>query len=490
MITLRQRPDFDVAIAGAGPAGAAAAAHLAGTGYVVALLDQKTFPRDKVCGDFVGPAAIAELDQLGVTDRPEFWQTNEIRQAALYLDGEDLIIQDFPQVDGLPDYGRVIPRIDLDHWIVQAATGAGAELIENHHVTGYEIHGDLVHVRARTGAGTRVLTARLLIGADGSSSVIARQLAGRLQDDEHRIIAVRAYYEGVDEVPDRAELYFTSGSFPGYYWLFPTGADTANVGVGLALGTVPENQTHLRDLLVERVERDPILYQRLGRARIVGKIVGWPLATYDPDLPLFGDRVMLAGDAAGLINPLNGEGIQTALSSGRWASEVAIPCLANDDLSARALAPYQRQVEDELRHDMALACFLIQIIRNRALTPIWLEALRVICHRARRDEIYARTAGSILAGIAPARDALGLRMILGSMHEAALTLGMEGVSALLHAAQGNPGALARMGMAAARMGLQLAYDAITDPRDMSRWIGSTAQLAAELATQSLRSSAR
>jgi len=127
MITLRQLPDFDVAIAGAGPAGAAAAAHLASTGYVVALLDQKTFPRDKVCGDFVGPAAIAELDQLGVTDRPEFWQTNEIRQAALYLDGEDLIIQDFPQVDGLPDYGRVIPRIDLDHWIVQAATGAGAE---------------------------------------------------------------------------------------------------------------------------------------------------------------------------------------------------------------------------------------------------------------------------------------------------------------------------------------------------------------------------
>ncbi len=110
-----------------GPAGAA---YLAEAGYAVALLDQKTFLRDKVCGDFVGPAAIAELDYLGVTDRPEFWHTNEIRQAVLYLDGEELIARDFPRADGLPDYGRVIPRIDLDHWIVQAAVGAGAELLE------------------------------------------------------------------------------------------------------------------------------------------------------------------------------------------------------------------------------------------------------------------------------------------------------------------------------------------------------------------------
>jgi hypothetical protein len=77
-------------------------------------------------------------------------------------------------------------------------------------------------------------------------------------------------------------------------------------------------------------------------------------------------------------------------------------------------------------------------------------------------------------------------MILGSMHEAALTLGKDGVSALLHAAAGDPGALARMGLNAARAGLQLSYDTITRPRDMGRWIGSTARLAAELAAQSLR----
>jgi len=490
MITLRQRPDFDVAVAGGGPAGASAAAHLARGGCTVALLDRETFPRDKVCGDFVGPAAIAELGGLGVTGRAESRQTNEIRRAALFLDGEELITRDFPRAEGLPDCGRVIPRIDLDHWIVQAAAGAGAELLEGHRVTGYAVHGGLVHVKTECGTGPRVLTARLLIGVDGAGSVIARRVAGRPPDDGHRMAAVRSYCEGVDGDSDCAELYFCAQSFPGYTWLFPTGDGTANVGIGLALGTVPGNRPRLRDLLAERAANDPVLRRRLGRARIVGRIAGWPLATYDPERPLLGDRVLLAGDAACLINPLNGEGIQAALSSGRWAAEAAAACLAEGDLSARALDRYRRRVEDELRHDMALACLLAQLIRNRDLTPVWLEALRVICRRARRDGTYAGIAGGILAGIAPAREALGPRMILGSMHEAALSLGVRGASALLRAARGDCAALARTGIGAARVGMQLACDAIADPRAMGRWMGSAARCAQELAAQSLRSGAR
>jgi len=490
MITLRQLPNFDVAVAGSGPAGAAAAAHLARAGCAVALLDRQTFPRDKVCGDFVGPAAIAELDGLGVTGRPEFRRANEIRRAALYLDGEELISRDFPRAEGLPECGRVIPRIALDHWIVQAAAGAGAELLEGHLVTGYAVHGELVHVHTRNGRGTRVLTARLLIGADGAGSVIARRLAGRRRDDDRRMIAVRAYCEGVGGVSDCAGLYFSAVSFPGYTWVFPAGDGTANVGVGLALGTVPKTPLRLRDLLAERAANDPVLRRRLGRARIVGRVAGWPLPTYDPQWPLSGDRVLLAGDAAGLVNPLNGEGIQAALASGRWAAEAAVACLAEGDLSARALGRYRRRVEDELRHDMALAGFLVQLIRNRDLTPVWLEALRVICRRARRDEAYARLAGGILAGIAPAREALGLRMILGSMQEAAITLGVRGASALGWAARGDCAALARAGIGAAQVGLQLACDAIAEPGAMARWMGSTARCAAELAVQSLKAGAR
>ena len=118
MITLRLTPDldFDVISAGGGPAGASAAARLAGAGLRVAILDRQAFPRDKVCGDFVGPAALIELGALGVTGQDAYARSNIIRQAAVHLDGEVLIRRPIPEVAGLPAYGRCIPRLTLDAW--------------------------------------------------------------------------------------------------------------------------------------------------------------------------------------------------------------------------------------------------------------------------------------------------------------------------------------------------------------------------------------
>jgi hypothetical protein len=139
---------------------------------------------------------------------------------------------------------------------------------------------------------------------------------------------------------------------------------------------------------------------------------------------------------------------------------------------------------------MALACLLIQLIRNRALAPVWLEALRIICRRAKRDENYAHLAGGILAGIVPASHAISTRMVLGSAQEAALLLGTGGVSALSSAARGDPRWFGQFGLDVARTGFQLLYDAANNPGDMIRWGASTARLAAELASQSLRSGKR
>jgi flavin-dependent dehydrogenase len=236
--------DHDLAVVGAGPAGAAAAAHAARAGFKVALIDQHTFPRDKVGGDVVSPVGLVELRRLGVTANPEYRQSHVIHSAAVHVDGKPLINSLIPAVPGLPSHGVVAPRKLLDAWIVQAAQAAGAQLFEGYRVKGYEVDDQAVTVSGERRGSARQWRARLLVGADGSSSLIARLVHGRAASKKERILAVRAYFEGVEGEADQADLYFSSDSFPGYYWLFPTGENTANVGVGMLQETLPPATEH------------------------------------------------------------------------------------------------------------------------------------------------------------------------------------------------------------------------------------------------------
>jgi menaquinone-9 beta-reductase len=410
----RAGDDADVIVAGAGPAGAAFAARLARAGYDVLMVDRAQFPRDKVCGDFVGPLALVELEAIGVGRAPGYAHANAAREAALHIDGEHLITQALPRAEGAPPDGRVIPRAVLDAWIVDAARRAGARLLGEHTVSGYDVATDGVVVVTRRGGAERRLRARLVIGADGSASAVARALHGAAHPRRDMLVAVRAYYDRVAGPSNQCDLYFGSDSFPGYCWLFPTGNGSANVGVGMVAETVPPASEHLRDLLQDLMRRDAALRARLRFARARGKIVGWPLATYNPRLALTGERVMLIGDAAGLINPINGEGIQYALCSARWAAETALAALREDDLSAARLRAYARRVVREAGCDMALSRLVVHAIANRTLNGTWLGVFRALIGRARRDSAYADVAGGILAGLAPSHAILTPRMLAAS----------------------------------------------------------------------------
>jgi menaquinone-9 beta-reductase len=465
--------DCDVVVAGGGPAGASAAARLADKGYDVVLADRSQFPRDKVCGDFVGPSALVELGSLGISGRAQYRQSNVVRSAALFLDGELLIEQLLPEVGRLPTHGRVIPRMVLDNWLWKAALDRGVRPLEKHKVTAYA--DDAEGVTVTLSGPTPRLRCRLLLAADGSASTIARQLAGDKPDRRDRIVAVRAYYEGVDGPIDRCDLMFSRDSFPGYYWLFPTGPGSANVGLGMLLETLPATTARLSDLLDELIQRDPAFRQRLRNARQIGTTIGWPLITYNMARRATANRLMLLGDAAGLINPINGEGIQYALESGRWAAAAAARALAQNALDARGLAPYEAMLRERMDYDMALVNLIVTLIRNRTLNPLWLTALRVICARARHDPEYARLAGGILAGLAPARDVISLRMILGTMEQAAVSAGFGAVrsamsggasqaaatlvrelSAMLRASTSDTAGLTLWGLDVLRSGVRLA----------------------------------
>ncbi len=476
--------DADVIIVGAGPAGASTAYHLARAGIDVLVVDSSTFPRDKVCGDFVGPVALRELSDMGVTARADFQRTNKVVGATLHLDGKTLVTRNLPSADGLPSFGRVIPRLALDDWIREAAISAGARFQARTKVSDVTTAHRCATVEATIDDTPTRLRARLVVGADGSNSKVARAMRrGETIRKKDRIVAVRAYYTDVAGPGDRCDMYFSQASFPGYYWLFPTSATTANVGLGMVMETTPPTDGHLRTMLLDLVERDPALRERLGGATIEGRVLGWPLSTYNHRTPLVRDGVILIGDAAGLINPLNGEGIQYALLSGRWAAETITPALRVADglVGVEALRPYERHVSAQLRPEMALATTIVSLIRRRDMNTVWLQALRVICARATIDKEYADLAGGILAGITPASTALSREILGGTAKQAARTALTQGALTALQPRTRLRSMFGEVGDTAS----SVVTNSARDPMASASWAADVATALFELATQTI-----
>jgi menaquinone-9 beta-reductase len=458
-----------VIVVGAGPAGSAAAYYFASAGYDVILVDKQKFPRDKVCGDFVSPVAQNELCKLGITNLPEFKSSNTISRASVYLDGNKLISRPVPKVQGLPRYGRVVPRIILDKMILEQACKEGAIFLEGLKAVSIQTKKKDIELTVDGPSGKRTLKTRLLIGADGSNSTIAKLVRGHPPSSADRIIAIRGYFEDVEGPANQADLHFNKESFPGYCWLFPTGKNQANVGVGVVLDTIPSGN-RLKELLNHLIKNDPALHKRLSHAKLVGQIGGWPLTTYNPNQPIIDDRVMLVGDAAGLVNPLNGEGIQYALLSSRWASEVAISCLTANDFSKEALSTYPQIVKKELDYGMSIAALIVQLIRNRSFNPFWLRSLELMSARSRIDSNYADIVGGILMGTVPQSEATNLEIIRGTIEQATLSTGLTN---LLETIQ-DPSTIAKATIEAIQTSIEITNQATQNPFAFINWaINST-----------------
>src|SRR5205814_6629041 len=122
-------------------------------------------------------------------------------------------------------------------------------------------------------------------------------------------------------------IYFTGESFPGIFWMFPKGPDGANIGMAMISQTLPNKPSHVRELLTAHINNNPDIRERIGDGKMSGKMDGWPIRFFNAASRITDNRLLLAGDAAGLINPLSGDGIQYALLSARWAADTLHNCL-------------------------------------------------------------------------------------------------------------------------------------------------------------------
>jgi geranylgeranyl reductase family protein len=312
----------DVLVVGAGPAGSAAAAWIARQGREVLLADAATFPRDKTCGDGLTPRAVAELERLGLTDWLAGFARNRGLRAAGF--GQELYL---PWPGGsLPTYGSAVPRTTLDARIRQVAIDDGATGVQGARAVGVERDGDRVSavVFRRENGSTATVACRRLIVADGVRSPVGR-LLGRIWHRETAYgVAARSYVKSGrsdDEwISSHLELRGEAGELlSGYGWVFPLADGEVNLGVGtLATAKRPANIS-LRPLMEFYARSRAEEWELQGELRAPTSAM-LPMGGAVSNVA--GSNWALIGDAAGCVNPLNGEGIDYGLETGRFVAEL------------------------------------------------------------------------------------------------------------------------------------------------------------------------
>lgn len=327
------------------------------------------FPRDKVCGDAIGGRVkhvLKKIDPSYLKSLESFPKSNISSSWSLFAPNGKSISLDFV------NHGYVSKREDFDNFLLDLVKEKkNVHILEDFQAENIEHDTEFTILTSDKGEKLRT---KLLIGCDGAHSIVAKKLARFKVDLNHYSAAVRAYYKNVQGIKNShsLEIHLIKNYLPGYFWIFPLDEHSANIGFGMLSSDIKKRKVNLKGAMEEIIHHSPSLAKRFENAELIGNIQGFGLPLGGLKGRISGTKFMLCGDAASLIDPLNGEGIGNAMWSGYLAAGQAERCFEKNDFSSTHMTMYDQAVYSKLGQELKSKLFM-----QKAFNRSWLINLLV-----------------------------------------------------------------------------------------------------------------
>lgn len=359
---------FDVIILGAGPAGTTCAMALENKGLKVALIDKATFPRDKICGDAIPGQSFKALKLINpkweLQLREQCEQTR-VFSSRLYISKNKSFSYKWIS------YASNSKRIDFDNFlfdIVKEQTNT--EIFQNNQVIKLTKTQHSINCILENGLE---LIAPIIVGCDGSHSIVKRCFLEQQKQKNKVYAAVRAYYKEISGAVSGQNEFHLVKEVDGYFWIFPLPNDYYNVGFGILNDKTKKTDSvkDIRKKLAQIIESDRFK-ARFKKAKLVGNVNGFGLPIWTKNQRISGERFVLAGDAASLVDPIQGHGIDKAIWSGMIAANQILRCFKQNNFESDFMKGYENEINQKFGSELKRSYYLMKILTRY---PIVLKLL-------------------------------------------------------------------------------------------------------------------
>ena len=377
--------DFDLLIVGAGPAGCTLALKLANKGLRIGIIEKDIFPRSKICGDALSGKALNVLKRLpdgiyqdfiaGVEKTPSYGfrfiaPNHHLLDVPFFINYNKVAFQEYDGWVPLPPTfkeiaeppGYICRRSVFDQFLFNKLSAySDVKIIGGKRIRSAMINDD--HVVIKT--DDNEYTAKMVAGADGVHSIIRKDLSLAIVEKRHFCLGIRGYFHNVANLHPKnfIELIFLKPLLPGYFWIFPSTGGQVNAGFGMMQNQVLKRKVNLLRLFDDLIRNHPLLAPRFANSTLIGKPEAHSLPMGTFNFNRSGNRFILLGDAAFLVDPFSGEGIGNAMASGEIASSIILDCWLKKDFSADALNAYNIRIQKRFGQEFRTTAIMQKLAR-------------------------------------------------------------------------------------------------------------------------------